>query len=107
MITFTGVVAAAAVAWLGRIDLQSPWLYVVTFFVGAGVIAGQGGLHALSAMTYPTHMRATGYGWRWVRVGSAEWTVPCSAERRSPDVGGLQSFLAAGLPMLLAGPRPS
>ena len=102
VITLTGIVAAAAVASLGLIDLQSPWLYLVTFFVGAGVIAGQGGLHALSSMTYPTQMRATGVGWA-VGAGRVGGML-------GPLLGGaalaghwdaFPSFLAAGLPMLL------
>jgi AAHS family 4-hydroxybenzoate transporter-like MFS transporter len=101
VITLTGVVAAVAVACLGLIDLQSPWLYVVTFFVGAGVIAGQGGLHALSSMTYPTRIRATGVGWA-VGAGRVGGML-------GPLLGGaalaghwaaFPAFLAAGLPML-------
>jgi AAHS family 4-hydroxybenzoate transporter-like MFS transporter len=102
VITLTGIVAAAAVASLGLIDLQSPLIYVVTFFVGAGVIAGQGGLHALSSMTYPTGMRATGVGWA-VGAGRVGGML-------GPLLGGaalaghwnaLPSFVAAGLPMLM------
>jgi AAHS family 4-hydroxybenzoate transporter-like MFS transporter len=102
VITLTGIVAAAAVASLGLIDLQSPLIYVVTFFVGAGVIAGQGGLHALSSMTYPTRMRATGVGWA-VGAGRVGGML-------GPLLGGaalaghwaaLPSFLAAGAPMLM------
>jgi AAHS family 4-hydroxybenzoate transporter-like MFS transporter len=104
VITLTGVVAAVAVASLGLIDLQSPWLYVATFFVGAGVIAGQGGLHALSSMTYPTRIRATGVGWA-VGAGRVGGML-------GPLLGGaalaghwsaFPAFLAAGLPMLVVG----
>jgi AAHS family 4-hydroxybenzoate transporter-like MFS transporter len=102
VITLTSIVAAAAVASLGLIDLQSPGLYVATFFVGTGVIAGQGGLHALSSMTYPTRMRATGVGWA-VGAGRVGGML-------GPLLGGaalagrweaFPTFLAAGLPMLL------
>jgi len=102
VITLTGLAAASAVASLGLIDLQSPWLYVATFFVGAGVIAGQGGLHALSSMTYPTRIRATGVGWA---VGAGR-----IGGMLGPLLGGaalaghwnaFPTFLAAGLPMLL------
>jgi AAHS family 4-hydroxybenzoate transporter-like MFS transporter len=66
------------------------------------VIAGQGGLHALSSMTYPTRMRATGVGWA-VGAGRVGGMV-------GPLLGGaalagrweaFPAFLAAGLPMLL------
>ena len=104
VITLTGIVAAVSVATLGLIDLQSPWLYVVTFFVGAGVIAGQGGLHALSSMIYPTRVRATGVGWALGagRVGGMF----------GPMLGGMAlaghwaafpTFVLAGLPMVFVG----
>jgi AAHS family 4-hydroxybenzoate transporter-like MFS transporter len=102
VITLTGVVAAAAVACLGLIDLQSPWLYVVTFFVGAGVIAGQGGLHALSSMTYPTRIRATGVGWAVGagRVGGMLGPLLGGAALAG-HWGAFPAFLTAGLPMLM------
>jgi AAHS family 4-hydroxybenzoate transporter-like MFS transporter len=102
VLTLTGIVATIAVAALGLIDLQSNWLYVVVFFVVAGVIAGQGGLHALSCMIYPTRVRATGVGWA-VGAGRIGGIV-------GPMLGGaalagqwaaFPSFLTAGLPMLL------
>ena len=104
VIALTGIVAAAAVAALGLIDLQSPWLYVVTFFVGAGVIAGQGGLHALCSMLYPTRVRATGVGWA---LGAGRF-----GGMFGPLLGGMAlaghweavpTFFVAGLPMLLVG----
>src|SRR5260221_2968040 len=100
VITLTSIVAAAAVASLGLIDLQSPWLYVATFFVGAGVIAGQGGLHALSSMTYPTRMRATGVGWA---VGAGRVGGILGPLLAGAALAGhwkpLQPFISAGLPM--------
>ena len=84
VIALTGIVAAAAVAALGLIDLQSPWLYVVTFFVGAGVIAGQGGLHALCSMLYPTRVRATGIGWA---LGAGRFGGMLGAPARRDGIG--------------------
>ncbi|HEY6258059.1 MAG TPA: MFS transporter [Xanthobacteraceae bacterium] len=101
VITITSILAAAAVVSLGLIDLQSPWLYAVTFFVGAGVIAGQGGLHALSSMTYPTRMRATGVGWAVSagRIGGMVGPV-LGIAAFAGHWTALPSFLMAGLPML-------
>ncbi len=104
VITITFICGAAALASLGLVDLGSFWLYPVVFIVGAGVIAGQGGLHALSSMFYPTRMRATGVGWCLGagRVGgmfgpllgglalAQHWTV-------------LPSFLVIAGPTLVAG----
>lgn len=104
VIALTGIVAAAAVMAFGLIDLQSPWLYVVTFFVGAGVIAGQGGLHALCSALYPTRVRATGIGWA---LGAGRF-----GGMLGPTLGGMAlaghwaappTFFVAGLPMLLVG----
>jgi AAHS family 4-hydroxybenzoate transporter-like MFS transporter len=102
VITATSIVAAAAVASLGVIDLNSQWLYAATFFVGAGVIAGQGGLHALSSMTYPTRMRATGVGWAVAagRVGGMLGPLLGGAAL-SGHWEALPSFVVAGAPMLL------
>jgi AAHS family 4-hydroxybenzoate transporter-like MFS transporter len=102
VITLTSVAAAVAVASLGLIDLQSPSLYVAAFFVGAGVIAGQGGLHALSSMTYPTRMRATGVGWA-VGAGRVGGMVGpwFGVAALSGHWGAFPSFLAAGSPMLV------
>jgi AAHS family 4-hydroxybenzoate transporter-like MFS transporter len=102
VITLTSVAAAVAVASLGLIDLQSPSLYVAAFFVGAGVIAGQGGLHALSSMTYPTSMRATGVGWA-VGAGRVGGMVGpwFGVAALSGHWGAFPSFLAAGSPMLV------
>jgi MFS transporter, AAHS family, 4-hydroxybenzoate transporter len=104
VITITFICGAVAIVLLGIIDLGSSWLYPVVFVVGAGVIAGQGGLHALSSMFYPTRMRATGVGWCLGagRVGgmfgpmlgglalAQHWTV-------------LPSFLVIAVPTLIAG----
>jgi AAHS family 4-hydroxybenzoate transporter-like MFS transporter len=102
VITATSIAAAVAVAALGVIDLNSVWLYGATFFVGAGVIAGQGGLHALSSMIYPTRMRATGVGWALAagRVGGMLGPLLGGAALAG-HWGALPSFFAAGAPMLL------
>jgi MFS transporter, AAHS family, 4-hydroxybenzoate transporter len=101
VLTLTGIVAMLAVTALGLIDLQSNWIYVVVFFVGAGVIAGQGGLHALSSMIYPTRVRATGVGWA---VGAGRIGGIVGPMLGGAALGGhwaaFPSFLAAGVPML-------
>jgi AAHS family 4-hydroxybenzoate transporter-like MFS transporter len=104
VITLTGIIAAAAVAALGAIDLQSPWIYVVTFFVGAGVIAGQGGLHALSSMIYPTRMRATGVGWALGagRIGGTFGPL-LAGMALSGHWAALPTSALAGAPMLVVG----
>jgi AAHS family 4-hydroxybenzoate transporter-like MFS transporter len=102
VLTLTGVVATTAVAALGLIDLQSSWLYVAVFFVGAGVIAGQGGLHALSSMIYPTRVRATGVGWALGagRIGGIFGPMLGGAALAG-HWAAFPSFFVAGLPMLL------
>ncbi len=73
----------------------------MTFFVGAGVIAGQGGLHALSSMFYPTRVRATGVGWALGagRIGGIFGPI-LGGHALAGHWTATATFLLAGLPML-------
>lgn len=99
VLTATYLAGAAAVAAIGFIDWNS-WLFYAALVVeGACVIGGQSGLNALSAVLYPTRMRATGVGWAFGagRIGSLI----------GPAMGGLMlhEHWAVG-PVFLAGAAP-
>jgi len=54
---------AIVVALLGQAGASVPALALLTFAAGACVVGAQNSANALSAMFYPTAMRATGVGW--------------------------------------------
>ena len=104
VVTITTVLACVAVAALGEIDLASGWIYVAMIFVGAGVVAAQGGLHAICSMIYPTRMRGTGIGWALGlgRVGGMAGPL-LGGMALSGHWSALPSFLTGALPMLVVG----
>jgi AAHS family 4-hydroxybenzoate transporter-like MFS transporter len=54
---------AVTVALLGQAGASVPALALLTFGAGVFVVGSQNSANALSAMFYPTAMRATGVGW--------------------------------------------
>jgi AAHS family 4-hydroxybenzoate transporter-like MFS transporter len=104
LLAVTYFIAAVALTVLGLMNLTSPWVYFVVFWVGACVVGGQGGLNALGAILYPTRVRATGLAWAF-GLGAVGRFV-------GPALGGmvlhrhwsaLQAFLVpAAIPILIA-----
>lgn len=66
------VVAAVAIALIGRVGLPAPVLFGVVTIAGLCIIGGQPAVNALAASYYPTSLRSTGIGWSLGigRVGS-------------------------------------
>jgi AAHS family 4-hydroxybenzoate transporter-like MFS transporter len=60
----TGCFSLAAInlALIGEPQLSLTLLFMVAFFAGLGIFAGQPGLNAFAATVYPTEMRSTGIG---------------------------------------------
>ena len=60
----TGGLAIGGLCALAIGSLDPPFSLLLAMIAGAGIGGGcQGGINALSALTYPTAMRATGAGW--------------------------------------------
>jgi AAHS family 4-hydroxybenzoate transporter-like MFS transporter len=86
---------------LGRAETSVPALMLLTFAAGFCVVGGQNGANALSAMFYPTSVRATGIGWS-LGIGRVGAII-------GPLIGGFlislhwpnsSIFLLGGLPLL-------
>lgn len=76
---------ALAVASIGFLGTRSePLLMFVEFFVGCCILSLQFGLNAISAIIYPTSIRAVGSGWALCigRVGSVFGPVVGGGYRR-------------------------
>jgi len=54
--------AAINLAMIGQPGISLWLLFVVAFFAGVGIFAGQPGVNALAATFYPTDLRSTGIG---------------------------------------------
>lgn len=82
------VLAAVAIAGVGRLDMASSLLFAAVGVAGFCVIGGQGAVNALATSYYPTALRSTGIGWALGigRFGSI----------LGPLLGG--EFLKMGLP---------
>jgi AAHS family 4-hydroxybenzoate transporter-like MFS transporter len=72
VLTLTYALGALAVGSIGFLQWFSWTFYLAVVVEGACVIGAQSGLNALSAVIYPTRMRATGVGWAFGagRVGA-------------------------------------
>lgn len=81
LLAITYLIAAISVTTLGLMDLTSAWVYFAVFWMGACVVGGQGGLHALGASLYPTRVRATGVAWAFGLGGVGRFI--------GPAIGGL------------------
>jgi MFS transporter, AAHS family, 4-hydroxybenzoate transporter len=63
VVVLSFLLAIPFVASLGIITGPGPLLYAVVTIAGCCVLGGQIGLNALSGISYPTSIRATGSGW--------------------------------------------
>jgi len=57
------LVAAVAIALIGRPDVSLAFLFISIFIAGFCVVGGQPAVNALAASYYPTTLRSTGIGW--------------------------------------------
>ena len=57
------LVAAVAIALIGRPDVSLAFLFITIFIAGFCVVGGQPAVNALAASYYPTTLRSTGIGW--------------------------------------------
>lgn len=57
------LVAAVAIALIGRPDVSLAFLFISIFVAGFCVVGGQPAVNALAASYYPTTLRSTGIGW--------------------------------------------
>jgi AAHS family 4-hydroxybenzoate transporter-like MFS transporter len=62
-ITTAYLIGAAAIACIGLAEANRLLLGLATFAAGFGIIGGQTATNGLSAIAYPTQIRATGVGW--------------------------------------------
>lgn len=93
------LIAAVCVFLIGE-STSTPWLVVMVFMSGFGVIGAQNGANAMAAEVYPTAARSTGVGWALGvgRVGSI----------LGPNLGAMlvgatpRLFLYAAVPLMLA-----
>ncbi len=97
------IAAAVAIGSIGYAGTALGLLMIAKFFSGAFVIGGQTAVNVLTAVFYPTYIRATGVGWGLGigRVGSIV----------GPVIGGMllqaqwdrhSLFIAAAIPALMA-----
>ena len=97
------LIAAVAIMILGQTGGSVGMIMVAAFMAGVGVIGGQTAANVLTAMFYPTALRATGVGWALGigRIGSIV----------GPVIGGLliqrhwdneSLFMAAAVPAAIA-----
>ena len=104
LLAITYLLAAVALTAVGLMNLLSGWIYFAVFWVGACVLGGQGGLHALGASLYPTRVRATGVAWAFGLGGVGRFVGPAlgglALHRHWP---ALPSFIVPfAVPMLAA-----
>lgn len=93
------LIAAVSVFLIGE-STSTPWLVVMVFASGFGVIGAQNGANAMAAEVYPTAARSTGVGWALGvgRIGSI----------LGPNLGAMlvgttpRLFLYAAVPLMLA-----
>jgi len=101
-ITALFILGIPIIGAIGYVGLQSPvWLMIVVFLAGFCTLGVQMGINAMSAIFYPTALRATGSGWAFGigRVGSI----------LGPIIGGLligrlsvpQLYTAAAVPFAI------
>ncbi|MBW8772150.1 MAG: MFS transporter, partial [Gemmatimonadetes bacterium] len=97
------IVAAAAVALLGRPGVQIPFLFGVAVVAGFTVVGILPVLNALAATVYPTTLRSTGIGWS-LGVGRIGAIVGPVLAGVLLALGWEQSrlFLLIGAPAILA-----
>ena len=57
------LVAAVAIALIGRADASLALLFCAIFVTGFCIVGGQPAVNALAAQYYPTTLRSTGIGW--------------------------------------------
>lgn len=99
------LVATIAIAAIGNVTVLASVLmtFAAVAFAGFSVIGGQPALNALSATTYPTHLRSTGVGWSLGvgRVGSIVGPLLC-AWMISLEYSATLLFLAAAVPALIS-----
>ena len=57
------LVAAVAIALIGRPDVSLAFLFITIFIAGFCIVGGQPAVNALAASYYPTTLRSTGIGW--------------------------------------------
>jgi MFS transporter, AAHS family, 4-hydroxybenzoate transporter len=97
------VISLALVVFASLIFENFPLMMIVTFILGISVQGAQAGLNVLSAMYYPTVIRATGVGWA-LGVGRIGSIV-------GPIIGGVmlsmqwtpqQIFMAGAVPAICA-----
>jgi AAHS family 4-hydroxybenzoate transporter-like MFS transporter len=103
VLTSSLATACFAIAFIGQPGLSLAVLTVVVTIAGAGIVGSQPGINALSAISYPTYLRATGVGWG-LGIGRIGAIV-------GPVVGGWliaqqwstrDLFLAAALPAIVS-----
>jgi MFS transporter, AAHS family, 4-hydroxybenzoate transporter len=103
VLTASLAVACISIAVIGQPGLSLAVLTIVVTVAGAGILGSQPGINALSAVSYPTYLRATGVGWG-LGIGRIGAIV-------GPYIGGEflarqwstpDMFLAAALPALVS-----
>jgi len=103
VLTGSLAVACISIAVIGQPGLSLAALTIVVTIAGCGILGSQPGINALSAVSYPTYLRATGVGWG-LGIGRVGAIV-------GPYIGGellarqwstQDMFLAAALPALVS-----
>jgi len=103
VLTASLAVACISIAVIGQPGLSLAVLTIVVTIAGCGILGSQPGINALSAVSYPTYLRATGVGWG-LGIGRVGAIV-------GPYIGGellarqwstQDMFLVAALPALVS-----